>query len=648
MLAPSAQLTVGRAGQHGATVGVVREPDHRWPRLLRAAGDRTRHAAVPQAHHDQGRRRPVARLHRRPVPVAGDRDQQRWGARHTASTSPTPCRPAGTTSTAPPGSSSPAAAPQSIEPARRRPGPRSGATSGRSATGESVVVTFAAVPGPGVVDRPRRRRLRRRTSTPPAAPASTPPTRPATPPGPYSGPAATASTRIDSADLVLDKTHVDPVVAGADATWRVAVTNTGADVAVGPFRVTDTLPAGRLARVRDRHGLVVRGIRCHLDCTRLTPGETLAVGGQPAGASRSSSTSPTTPRRARTLTNSATVTGRTYDPSPAEQHRHRHRHGHGLGRPADRQEPRPRPHRGWERHLDPRRRQRRPVGGGRPARSSPTPLPAGPHLRVGHRRGLVVRRRRPARDLHAGGRRCRSAPAPQITLVADVASLGDRHDRQHRRGHRARPPTPTPRNNTDTDRTPVVTNADLSIEKTHVGDFVAGDTGTYEFVVNNAGPSDAAVAGAHHRHPARRPDLHGLHRRRGLLDLLGGRPGRHLRPDRRPGRGGPGGRADHRRHRPRPRPRARAADEHGPGDLADDRPEPREQRRLRHHERRRRGRPGHRQDPHRHRGRRARTSTGPSRSPTTAPRAPPARSSSPMPSRPARRTSRRTGSGVGL
>ena len=38
----------------------------------------------------------------------------------------------------------------------------------------------------------------------------------------------------------------------------------------------------------------------------------------------------------------------------------------------------------------------------------------------------------------------------------------------------------------------MVTNADLSIEKTHVGDFVAGAGGTYEFVVDNAGPSDAA------------------------------------------------------------------------------------------------------------------------------------------------------------
>ena len=81
--------------------------------------------------------------------------------------------------------------------------------------------------------------------------------------------------------------------------------------------------------------------------------------------------------------------------------------------------------------------------------------------------------------------------APQITLVADVASsvTGTIVNTAEVTG-----PTPDPdtSNNTDTDSTPVVTNADLSIEKTHVGDFVAGDSGTYQFVVNNAGPSDAA------------------------------------------------------------------------------------------------------------------------------------------------------------
>ena len=120
--------------------------------------------------------------------------------------------------------------------------------------GESVVVSYAAVPGPGVV-------------TDPGVGASVPQTNTArgtgvdrsgangNASGPFSGPAATASTRIDSADLVLDKTHVEPFVAGDDATWRVAVRNAGPDVAVGPFRSpTPSRPGSRWCRRPARAG----------------------------------------------------------------------------------------------------------------------------------------------------------------------------------------------------------------------------------------------------------------------------------------------------------------------------------------------------------------------------------------------------------
>ena len=43
----------------------------------------------------------------------------------------------------------------------------------------------------------------------------------------------------------VTKTHVDPTVAGGQATWTVTVTNAGPDTAVGPFVVTDTLPGRR-------------------------------------------------------------------------------------------------------------------------------------------------------------------------------------------------------------------------------------------------------------------------------------------------------------------------------------------------------------------------------------------------------------------
>ena len=57
---PVGAADLGRVGQPGHG-GVVREPDHRWPGLLGAAGDRSRHAPVPPPHHGQGGPRPLAR-----------------------------------------------------------------------------------------------------------------------------------------------------------------------------------------------------------------------------------------------------------------------------------------------------------------------------------------------------------------------------------------------------------------------------------------------------------------------------------------------------------------------------------------------------------------------------------------------------------
>ena len=233
---------------------------------------------------------------------------------------------------------------------------------GALAAGESVVVTFAAVPGPGVVSDPGvgasvpHVNTARGTGVDESGATGN-----AT--GPFSGPAATARTHVDSADLVLDKTHVDPVVAGAEATWRVAVSNAGPDVAVGPFRVTDTLPAGVSLVSASGTGWSCTASGGSLDCTRLVPGETLAVGGSlPVLSVVVDVPADTAP--ATSLTNTATVTGRTYDPVPANNTdsdsatvtasadlRIDKRHSAG-----------PDPRRA--RDMDPRRGQRRPLGGG--------------------------------------------------------------------------------------------------------------------------------------------------------------------------------------------------------------------------------------------------------------------------------------------
>ena len=145
----------------------------------------------------------------------------------------------------------------------------------------------------------------------------------------------------------------------------------------------------------------------------------------------------------------------------------------------------------------------------------------------------------------------------------------------------------------------MVTNADLSIEKTHVGDFVAGASGTYEFVVNNAGPSDAAS-------PVRITDTlpDGL-TYTGSTDVEGAwtcsAAGQDVTCDL-TGDLAAGDRAV-----------VRITVDIDPDldlvrapltntarvDVADDRPEPGQQRRHRRHRRRRRGRPRDRQDAHR-------------------------------------------------
>ena len=359
---------------------------------------------------------------------------------------------------------------------------------GSIGSGESVVVTFGAVPGPDVVDDPGVGASVAHVNTARGTGVDTSGAS-GNASGSYSGPEATASTRIDSADLVLDKTHVGPFVAGDDATWRVVVTNRGPDVAVGPFRVADTLPAGVSLVSATGTGWSCAASGATLDCTRLAPGETLAVGASlPVLSVVVQVPDDTAP--GSTLTNAASVTGRTHDPVlPNNTDTDTATVTASADLRIDKKHA-----------LD-------PIAGGSVTWTidvvNDGPSVAGP--------GTVVTDTLPAglayvsatgADWSCGAAgqlvtctRAQPLPlgaAPQISLVANLASsvTGTIVNTAEVTG-----PTPDPdtSNNTDTDRTPVVTNADLSIEKTHVGDFVAGAIGTYEFVVNNAGPSDAAA-----------------------------------------------------------------------------------------------------------------------------------------------------------
>ena len=60
----------------------------------------------------------------------------------------------------------------------------------------------------------------------------------------YDPSSATASTRIDAADLQIVSTTPATAIAGLPHTWTLTVSNNGPDIAVGPFTVTDIVPPG--------------------------------------------------------------------------------------------------------------------------------------------------------------------------------------------------------------------------------------------------------------------------------------------------------------------------------------------------------------------------------------------------------------------
>ena len=109
--------------------------------------------------------------------------------------------------------------------------------------GTQVVLTFTATPGPDVVDDPGVGRTVDHVNT-----ASTTAEDAHGASGPadgcsYAGPSDTAVARVHSADLAIEKSHTGTPVAGAPFSWTISVDNLGPDAAVGPWTVTDTLPA---------------------------------------------------------------------------------------------------------------------------------------------------------------------------------------------------------------------------------------------------------------------------------------------------------------------------------------------------------------------------------------------------------------------
>ena len=116
---------------------------------------------------------------------------------------------------------------------------------------------------------------------------------------------------------------------------------------------------------------------------------------------------------------------------------------------------------------------------------------------------------------------------------ADGERRGQRARERHQHGHGLGRRRRDTSNNTATDATTIVGGPDLTITKTHTGNFTQGQTGaTYTITVTNSGTAATSGDDHGHRHAARRPHGHGV--RRHGLDLHRGYRSRARTPVRSP------------------------------------------------------------------------------------------------------------------
>ncbi len=187
-------------------------------------------------------------------------------------------------------------------------------------TGKTLTITFQAVPGPDVVDDPgvglgteHENSARTSWTLGPAGQGW----------GTQMSQPDSAYTEIASADLAMVKTHqtdypdewnvgLDEVVPGTEFEWVLQTTNNGPDPSFGPFTIVDTLPAG----VEYRDSAPDSAWTCNavgqvVTCTNPGPDKGLAKDG-----SLDDLVLTVAVQEGVTgdLLNTATVTGRTYDP----------------------------------------------------------------------------------------------------------------------------------------------------------------------------------------------------------------------------------------------------------------------------------------------------------------------------------------------
>ena len=239
---------------------------------------------------------------------------------------------------------------------------------GNLGVGQQATVTFRAVPLPAATTNPGAGSSIAHTNTvrataDDASGASGNLT------GPYQSNLATAVARIHAADVAIAKTAGD-FVAGATGTFRLIVSNNGPDPAVGPFLVTDPLPAtpAGLSYVSAQG----TGWSCSLLPVAGTPGTVQCyaherrrhVGRQRCGCPVPADHDHGRRRRRRGVRYDVRQhgyrPGQDLRPEPGQQLRPGHGDGARRGRPGDRQEAVQPARRGPGRHLHHRRDQPRP------------------------------------------------------------------------------------------------------------------------------------------------------------------------------------------------------------------------------------------------------------------------------------------------
>ena len=320
--------------------------------------------------------------------------------------------------------------------------------------------------------------------------------------GSYGSGDVLASTRIDTADLVIDKAPAPGAVAvaGTNFSWTVRVSNkSGVDTAVGPFNVTDTLPPGVTFVSANGPGWTctpASGVptATSTTCVRSNPAQTLAPGAQFESITVTVGL-PSTLALGSTLRNEASVSSRTFELLPADN---ADSDTITVGTLAD---------------LSILKTRTGTLLAGTPATYTLDVTNLGPSV---SRAPITVRDPIPAgttfvsasggpdwapcglgtgvdanvvictytNDLAVG------APAPQISITVDVASAatGTITNTATVSGTTVDPNTG---NNQATNIGTVTTKGDLRIDKQATGLLQAGLPATYRIRVDNDGPSDA-------------------------------------------------------------------------------------------------------------------------------------------------------------